>query len=305
MGALHARIVSQAAGAKLTCIIDPASHVGRPLADQYDTRWLPDLDGISLIDAVIVASTTETHAAWVDRALEAGKPVLVEKPLSTDLAEAEAMVKRSDELGIPIMCGFVERFNPAVQLAIQALEEPLFFQSIRHSPYPNRIRTGVAYDLLIHDADLAVRVFGSPPDDVSARFGYFHPASDETAEDVADYQLTFGRGQLAALSASRVSQRKIRNLSLSEAGRLLEIDLVRQDVTIYRHVAHEILEGASGYRSQTIIDVPAMPSRREPLASQFDHFLGLVRGSLDPDTERRSLLAPHQAVAAGLPSTVR
>lgn len=302
MGALHARVVSQASGAELACIIDPNPEAGRRLADQFGSRWLPDLDGTGLIDAVIVASPTDTHAGWVERALDAGKPVLIEKPLSTDLAEVEAMVKRSRDIGVPIMGGFVERFNPAILLALDILKEPLYLQAVRHSPYVSRIRTGVAHDLLIHDVDLALRTFGVIPDDVRGQLGYFHPESVPGAEDIADFHLAFSEGRVASLSASRITQRKVRSVAITELDRLIEIDMVRQDVTIYRHVGHEAIEGNWGYRSQTVIDIPVIPSRREPLASQLDHFLGLIHGTVDPERERVSLLPPHEVVASVLAS---
>lgn len=302
MGALHARVVSQSPGAELACIIDPNAEAGRRLADQFESRWLPDLDGTGLIDAVIVASPTDTHAGWVDRALHAGKPVLIEKPLSTDLAEVEAMIKQSRDVGVPIMGGFVERFNPAILLALDILKEPLYLQAVRHSPYVSRIRTGVAHDLLIHDIDLALRTFGVVPDDVRGQLGYFHPESEPDAEDVADFHLAFSEGRVASLSASRITQRKVRSVAITELDRLIEIDMIRQDVTIYRHVGHEVMEGNWGYRSQTVIDIPVIPSRREPLASQLDHFLGLIRGTVDPDRERFSLLPPHEVVTSVLAS---
>ncbi|MEW6471843.1 MAG: Gfo/Idh/MocA family oxidoreductase [Actinomycetota bacterium] len=302
MGSLHARVVSQTPGVELACIVDPCPEVGRRLAAQFESRWLPDLDGTGLIDAVIVASPTDTHASWVERALDAGKPVLVEKPLSTDLAEVEAMVKRSGDVGVPIMGGFVERFNPAILLVMDILKDPLYLQAVRHSPYVNRIRTGVAHDLLIHDVDLALRVFGGVPEEVRGQLGHFHRESEPGAEDVADFHLTFERGRLASLSSSRITQRKIRSVTITELDRLIEIDMIRQDVTIYRHVGHEIIEDNWGYRSQTIIDVPVIPSRREPLATQLDHFVALIRGTVDPEVERLSLVPPHEVVANALAS---
>jgi predicted dehydrogenase len=287
MGSLHARIVSETPGADLTCVIDPDGNAGRRLAAAHGSRWFPDFDRTDLLDALIVASSTETHRDWVEKALWAGKPVLVEKPMSTDLGDVQAMVDQSAAAGVPLMCGLVERFNPAARLAFKLVRAPLSFQATRHSPYASRVRSGVTHDLIIHDADLAVQVFGEPPTTVSAELGHFHLESAVDAEDVAEVQLTFAGGQAATLSASRIAQRKIRTIVISERDRRLEIDLIRHHVTIYR------------LGSPTIVDVPAIPCR-EPLASQLDHFLALVNGTVDAEAERRSVLPAHEILAAAL-----
>jgi predicted dehydrogenase len=297
MGSLHCRVVAQNPGTTLACIVDPREDAGRHMAAQFGTRWLPDLDSFALVDAVIVATPTEIHEPWVERVLAAGKPVLVEKPMSLDLAEAEQMVKEAEQRDLPIMCGFVERWNPAVMLALQITDAPVHFQAIRHSPYAPRIRTGVSGDLLIHDVDLAIRFAGADPIAASASMRTFDPRSDQQAEDIADAHLTFPNGMMATASASRIAHRKVRSIAINELDRTLELDLLRQDVTVYRHIDNALLEDSGGYRQQTVIDIPVMPLRKEPLQSQLDHFVALARGESDHDTERASLLAPHRVLS--------
>ena len=111
--------------------------------------------------------------------------------------------------------------------------------------------------------------------------------------------MIFERGQVASLTASRLSQRKIRTLAIAELNRLVEVDLLRQDITIYRHV-----DGADnghddpGYRQQSIIEIPVIRHQGEPLALQWDHFIDLVEGAGDVDAERDQILPAHQAVFA-------
>jgi predicted dehydrogenase len=165
-----------------------------------------------------------------------------------------------------------------------------------------RITTGVAHDLLIHDVDLVLRLAGRMPSSVSARFAYCHPDSVPGAEDVADVTLGFDDGLLASLSVSRLSQRKIRSLVIAELDRLVEVDMVRQDVTVYRHVLDETLgdAGDGGYRHQTISDIPAIHDAREPLVAQLERFVALARGELDPAEELETLLPPHRVVAEAM-----
>jgi predicted dehydrogenase len=298
MGSLHARVVSQSPDAELSCIVDPDESTGAAVAERFQSRWVPKLDDLGPFDAVIVASPTETHAEWGHQAIVAGKPVLVEKPLSENVAEAQTLIDEARQRGVPLMCGLLERFNPAVMTAMTIVDEPIHITSVRHSPYADRIATGVAYDLLIHDIDLVLRFTDATPTDLRSQFGHCHPKSAAHAEDVAELSMQFDTGCVASLSASRVSQRKLRMITVAELDRLVEIDLFRRDVTVYRHVGAELIESASGgYRQQTVIDIPALTTASEPLAGQLAHFIELVRGNADADAELASLEAPHRLTA--------
>ena len=294
MGSLHARVVNQHSQVDLSAIVDIDEAAGRAVADRFDCPYLGDLES-GAFDAVIVASPTNTHLEWVARALDLHLPVLVEKPMALDLSDTRSMIDRAAALDVPITCGFIERWNPAVMLAIEIVKEPLYLQAFRHSPYVPRIRGGVTGDLLIHDVDLALRFFGGAPTHVQARLGYFHPQSETNAEDVAEAQLTFDGGGLATLSASRIGQQKVRQLRVHDLDRMLEVDLLRQDITVFRHVGNEF-EESGAYRQQTVIDIPVIANRREPLVSQLEHFIALIDGNLDHAAERATLLAPHEVI---------
>jgi len=296
MGSLHARVIAQSQEAGLGCVVDPNPAAGSALAERFRSRWVPDLDDFTQFDAVIVASPTNTHAQWVHRALESGKPVLVEKPMSENIDESVSMVEEAQRRRVPMMCGFLERYNPAVITALDIIDEPVHLSTVRHSPYAPRIPTGVGHDLLIHDVDLVLRIAGGLPGRITAHLLCCHPDSEKGAEDVVDVNLQFDERFLASLSASRVSQRKGRTLTISDLDRLVEVDLIRQDRTVYRHMRNEPLSGGPGYRQQTIIEIPSIHDPREPLASQLDHLMDLVRGEAEAEREINSLLGPHLVV---------
>lgn len=298
MGSLHARVVSESPRADLAWIADPSRPAGEAAATRFGTTWLPHLRTDD-VDAVIIAAATEAHPKLADEVLDAGLPLLVEKPLADDIVDTRRLVERSAAAGIPLMCGFLERYNPAIRTALDFVEHPLHATAIRHSPYVPRIRTGVASDLLIHDLDTMLRLFGRFPDSASGTAGYFHPDSDPRSEDVADAVLRFSNGSIGAASASRISQRKVRTLVIGEIDRQIELDLVRQDITIYRHLGNAPTDEESGlgYSQQTVIDIPVIRHQREPLASQLDRFLDLIDGTGDLDEERATLLPPHELLA--------
>jgi predicted dehydrogenase len=294
MGAHHARALAQSERCDLALVVDPDEATGRRAAALQDAAWAPELvvDGV---DAVVLAAPTEQHHALALHVLDAGLPLLVEKPVCGSLSETEEVLERAAARGVPLQCGLLERFNPAVLTVVAMVRAPLWVRAERHSAYVPRIRTGVAWDLLVHDVDLAVQIYGgSEPEAVASRLGHFHPQSEPGAEDVAEALLGFGGGRAASISASRVGQRKVRTLEIHELDRVLEVDLLRRTVTAYRQTSVEFVDG--GLRQQTVMEVPEIHGR-EPLLSQLDHFLDLVNGRVDADVERASILPVHRIVS--------
>jgi predicted dehydrogenase len=293
MGALHARVVAGNSDTDLAWVADPAVESGNRIADRFGTKWIPEPD-LGSVDAVIVAAPTQYHYDLAMKVIDGGMPLLLEKPLAASFEQAASIVARASRLGQPLMCGFLERFNPAVRTAAEIADQPLRIATMRHSPYTKRIATGVASDLLIHDLDLVLRLTGEYPSSSHGHFGYFAPTSAPGSEDVAEASLRFDSGRIAVLSASRTSQHKVRNVSIAESQRLIDVDLLRQSITIYRHVDGGQFDEAAGYSQQTIIEIPVIRHAGEPLQLQLEHFLGLLRGDVDQDAELNGLLPPHQ-----------
>ena len=270
---------------------DRADAVAGPLGG----RGSSDLAAAADCDAVIVAATTEAHLDIALPLLEGGVSCLVEKPLADDLTAVDQLIAASEASGAALMCGFVERFNPAVVGARSLLHgAPVHLLGIRHSPHNPRTRSSVIDDLLIHDIDLALDLLGGSVVSVSGG----HWVSPDGVEELADCTMVFDHGAVATLSSSRVSQRKVRSLSLSSADLLVEIDLLRHDLTTYHHRSGEVVDRDGPiYRAETVVEIPFVRHTGEPLAVQFDHFVDLVTSDASRDAERASLRAPHAAVA--------
>ncbi|TQN41502.1 putative dehydrogenase [Blastococcus colisei] len=297
MGSLHARVLSGSARADLAVVIEPREEIGRAVADRFGAAWAPDLSGLSGVDAVIVAAATGAHHQLALQVIEAGLPMLVEKPVADSLEKSQEIVDASAAAGLPLMCGLLERYNSAVVTAMQLTREPVHVSATRHSPYAPRIKTGVAWDLLVHDVDIALRILGGEPSSVEAKLGYFHPSSVAGAEDMAEALLSFSGGKLASVSASRIGQQKIRTLTITEVDRAIEVDLLRQSVTLYRHIDGDAAsEDGLGYRQQTIIEIPALVQMGEPLGAQLNRFIDLIEGTVDAGEERASIMPAHRVV---------
>lgn len=289
MGANHARVISRSQ-ATLTIVVDQDLNSARELAGEYGAKASASVDDLEGCSGAIVATPTATHTKIAQTLLARGLPLLVEKPLSARLGDVEAIISQSRESDVPVTCGFVERFNPAIQTALELLDGPaLHLIAVRHSPRASRMTGSVVHDVAIHDIDLSVMFCGRDVRQVNS-IGWAPPNEEM---EIVDASIRFGSGSLATISANRWTQRKIRTLSVATDTQLIEIDMLRQDITVYRHVSHEMVGGA-GYRSETVVDIPFVRHTGEPIELQLQHFLGLISGKADPEEERRSLLAPHQ-----------
>lgn len=301
MGRNHARIISNSSHAELVGIVDPFEQNGRAATDQYGGQWYPDaVEALKRADAAVIAASTEYHYDIAKQVLEAGVPVLIEKPVCPSLEQTEEILGIAERTGIPVQCGFLERYNAGVIAAQSLIDEPVYVRAERHSPYWSRIKTGVSWDMLVHDADLVSRMFGSQtPESVHAELGYFHPESVEGAEDVIDLAVRFPGGGIASASASRVGQRKVRRMTIQSLDSMVEVDLLLRSVTKYRHTNIEGTDGRVGFKQMTEMEVPEV-SGLEPLAAQFDHFVDLIAGNVDLDEERKSILPAHRIIATAL-----
>jgi predicted dehydrogenase len=299
MGSLHARVLHTSPRADLAVVVEPREEIGRAVADRFGAAWAPDLAGVSGVDAVVVAAATQAHHGLALQVIEAGLPMLVEKPVADDLAKSQEIVDASAKADLPLMCGLLERYNSAVVTAAQLTRDPVHVSAVRHGPYAPRIKTGVAWDLLVHDVDIALRLIGDEPSSVDAKLGYFHPSSVPGAEDMAETLLSFPGGRMASVSASRIGQQKVRSLRITEVDRAIEVDLLRQSVTIYRHIDGDAAtEDGLGYRQQTVIEIPALVQMGEPLGAQLDRFVDLIEGKVDAAAERDSIMPAHRVVGA-------
>lgn len=304
MGAKHARVMSESLEARVDVIIDQdlarATHVARECGAQASSRLSDALH----CDAVVLATASHVHAPIAQRLLNDGMPLLVEKPLATALDDVVSLCETARVVGSVLMCGFVERFNPAFTALAALLDgPPIHVSSQRYSPRNDRASSGVVDDLLIHDIDLLLQLY--PADtltDVEARC--WRPSSG-TWEETVDALVAFAGGATAALSASRAHQRKVRNLLVTTSSRTFEVDMLRRCVTVYRNITESDTASISGYTAQTVMDIPFIRSAGEPLALQFAHFLALLADPAAAALELSGLVPPHAVAADVLASGSR
>ena len=294
MGQNHARIIKSSPLVQELIIYDIDKGAVDLASKKFECSIASTLAEFETCDAVVVAAGTQVHYSIAEQLLGMDLPLLLEKPLCESLNETKSLIESFRSKKIPLMCGFVERFNPAITTALGLIEGPVrHISSTRHSPSNARALSDVVTDLLIHDLDLTARL---APNNIEPKISSatWMPPSYNFCE-TADSVLCFGNELIATQSASRWSQRKIREVRIATDELLIEIDLLRVTLTTYRHRSHGISDShPASYQSETLVEVPFVRHSGEPLMSQFGHFLRIVQGETDFITEIDSILKPHR-----------
>ena len=270
LGRFHAEKYAGCKGVKLVGVADSdgarAREAGAKLRCKafFDYREL-----LPHVDLVSIAVPTESHHAVARAAIEAGVHLLLEKPVTRTLAEADALVSLARERQLRFGAGHLERFNPAFRALEKQLDRPLFIDCERLSGFTQRgTDVDVVLDLMIHDLDLVLAMVKSEPVSVSA-CGF----SVLTGSiDIANARLEFADGCVANLSASRVSQTPVRKLRVFQADLYISADLqaaklraVRKAPDAMRTVESESnFDGADALRAEVEAFVGAVRDERDP-----------------------------------------
>ena len=267
LGRHHARILGSLEGATLVGVVDAKADRAREIAEACGTVAVDRAsDLLGQVDAVSVAVPTESHLAVAMPFLERGVPVLVEKPLAREVAEADRMIEAAAKAGIVLAVGHTERYNPAVSAAAQHLANPRFIEVHRLGTFPERsLDIDVVFDLMIHDLDLVLSLV---PSEVAAIEAVGVPVLTGRV-DIANARLRFENGCIANITASRISRDRVRKIRFFQQDAYLSIDYAAQEVEMYRLVRGEGRPSIEGGK----IDVP----REEPLKRELSDFLGAVR----------------------------
>ena len=279
LGQHHARLLASMDGVQLVGIVDTkpgrageiASKLGVPSFTHFGE--LP-LDGL---DAVTIAVPTVSHLDVALRLIDAGVSVLVEKPLSSSLDDADKMIESAARRGVVLAAGHTERFNPAVVAALPLVSNPRFIEVHRLGTFPERsLDIDVIFDLMIHDLDLLLTSVKSEVVSIEAiGVNVLTPKTD-----IANVRLRFESGCIANVTASRISRDKIRKVRFFQPASYLSIDYAAQEAEIYRLVAHNGRPQIEGGK----LDI----KRDEPLRAELADFVGAVRDRREPGVSGRA-----------------
>lgn len=277
MGYHHTRVLSRMEGVDLVGVVDADPARAAEVADHFGVRAIGALAELPDVDFAIVATPTHAHLETALELVARGASILVEKPLAQSSVEARNIVDAAASAGVVLGVGHIERFNPAVRLLAEIVDAPLLMQFERLSPYTPRIRESVVFDLMVHDLDLACMLAGEMPVSVSAEGVLAFSSSSDAASAI----LRFPSGCVASLQSSRITQDKVRRISVSEAERFIFADCLRQDVSVKRETQVSYTDEAA-YRQVSAVEVPYVDRRTEPLVSELEGFIAAVRREVPP-----------------------
>jgi predicted dehydrogenase len=232
LGTIHTRLVRSIDDVELVGVVDPQPEARQRAAREFDTEAFADhRQLLGKIDAAIIASPTEHHY-WIGMELaEANVHLLIEKPITLSVAEADALIRATTSRNLVLQVGHVERFNPAFVTAASQIRRPRYIEAVRASGYTGRsIDVGVVLDLMIHDIDLVLSLAGSEVLAVEAVGGaVFGPH-----EDIAHARLKFASGCIANVNASRVSYDSQRQMKVFADDMFAGINFADASTTIVR-----------------------------------------------------------------------
>ncbi len=274
MGANHGRVARTIGDFQVTAICDGDIDRAAAVAATVGAKYTTDVDeAIAAADAVVLATPSHTHADLGERVLRAGRDLLVEKPIATTIEDAQRLIDLAAEYDRVLMVGHVERFNPVVVELENLVDQPLSIEITRVGPFTNRVLADVILDLMIHDVDLARAIAGGEVVEHHSMTRAVH--TDEP--DFASALLRFDNGVVATITASRVSQNKVRRLTLTQRNNSVIADLLRQQVEVHRIEHSEFLdEGGVRYRQSGLVEIPYLSQHGEPLMHELRHFAKCV-----------------------------
>lgn len=283
MGASHCRVYSNMRQAKFVGLCDANADLGKDVARRHEVSFFRDVDSLlENADAVSVCTPTPDHFEIVKLCIDQGIHVLVEKPFTETLEQAQALKDAAIKSKLVVQVGHIEKYNPAFIELQKVLDgmEILAMDFNRLSPFQgSNVDVDVVLDLMIHDIGLIVDMFESEPKSMDAHgFSVF--------TDTIDHGLAVLKYQpetLLTLTASRVTEQKIRGISVTTRDAFIEADLLHKTIEVHRRTMGDYVnqQNSHKYRQESFIERIVVPAV-EPLFLELQDFVSSISESKEP-----------------------
>jgi predicted dehydrogenase len=294
LGRLHARILTEIPEATMAGFVEPNDDVAQELAQRLGVRRYESVAALAReIDCAVVATPTIAHRDVACELIEAGCDVLVEKPIADTIENAQAIIDLARERGRVLQVGHVERYNPAVTAVAPLLRDIRYVEAERLGVFVGRsLDIDVLLDLMIHDLNLVLSLLGQEV--VEVRAVGVPVLTDKV--DITNVRLELANGAVANLTASRVSQERVRKVRFFSSESYISVDTKEQEVKGYR------LNGRS------IEPIEVSIEKKEPLRAELEAFLACAADRARPLVSGEDGLAAVKLakdVAAAIEESVR
>ena len=276
LGEYHVQKYKGHPGVELVGVADVDGDRVNEIAQRYDTKAYGDhRDILGMVDAVSLAVTTEMHFEVAKDILQRGIHMLIEKPITYDLREADTLINMARQQDLVLQVGLIERFNPAIVKMERMLNNPVFIESHRMNLFTKRgLDVDVVLDLMIHDLDIILHIV---PSEVKEIHAVGMPViTDKT--DIANVRLIFENGTAANLTASRVSGKMLRKIRVFQPDAYISADCGKRQLTVI----------SLDSEKKDPDDFPQVGTSKErysetdPLNDEISSFINAVANGLDP-----------------------
>jgi predicted dehydrogenase len=277
LGRLHARVLSEMPEVDLAGFVETRDATAADVAATLNLKRFDSIASLAkAVDCAVVATPTTTHHDVARELMEAGCDVMVEKPITANVDDARRLIDHAQRMGRVLQVGHVERYNPAITAVAPLLHNVHYFEAERLGVFVGRsLDVDVLLDLMIHDLNLVLSLLGQPV--VEVRAVGVPVLSDKV--DITNVRLEMSNGAVANLTASRVSQDRVRKVRFFGES-YISVDTKEQEVHGYR------LAG------RTIEPIEVRVEKKEPLRAELEAFVECVR------TRSRPLVAGEDGLAA-------
>jgi predicted dehydrogenase len=271
LGRHHARIYHSLEGCELTGVFEPNDEAAEEICLEYGCKRFSELEELAdACEVVSVVCPTDKHAEVALPLMKKGCHLLVEKPLCVSVPEAESLLEQAQKSATVLQVGHIEHYNPVMAFLEEKVEQPRYLTVERLAPFqPRGTEVGVVLDLMIHDIGIVMALISSPIRKVDA----IGVRVLSPTEDIANARLVFENGCVANLSASRVSEKKAREIRVFQDSGYLSLDFMNQK-------GHLIRKSGGGLEKN---EVPV--EKGEPLALELRAFVECVREASTPKTD--------------------
>ena len=279
LGFHHVRILRDMEEVNFAGFVESRDDRAAEVAAELGVRRYPDEASLLAdVDAVTIVVPTPAHYSVAKAALDAGKHVFIEKPITATIEQAEELLDTASRHGVLVQIGHVERFNRAVRAALPYVHRPRFIESERLALFSLRgSDVAVVLDLMIHDIDLVLTLVGDTAEEISAvGVPVLTPMLD-----IANARVTFSSGAVANITSSRISRDRVRKIRIFQESGYMSLDLAAGTGNFFR--LKEKLDPARALAGPVNITdfvdyVPLTAPEGEPLRLEFDAFVSAIRG---------------------------
>ena len=245
-------------------VTDIEEKKAKTLSQEVGGKWVESFEDFRKgVDGVIIATPATTHYTIARFFLENSIPLLIEKPLVVKREEGEEIIKLARKRAIPVLVGMVERFHPGIKELKKRIKEPIFIEIHRVGPFPGRsLDIGVVLDLMLHDLDLLWFLLGEKPSSIEA----IGAKVFTTFEDIVNVRLSFPSGCVSNLTASRVSEERMRKLRIFQGREYYSLSFPEGELKSYK-----VKEGELEKKTWKWKEV-------DPLKEEIIEFVSTVKG---------------------------